>query len=95
MTQSRLDKLTASLLNSNLDAVILNPGPTLKYLTGIGFHLMERPVVLFVAPGKDPVLVFTFEKAGNDFRDFSDFIPPANGGSRTRTVKIPDALKRK
>ncbi|MFM8370414.1 MAG: M24 family metallopeptidase [Chloroflexota bacterium] len=57
MTQSRLDKLTASLRTSNLDAVILNPGPTLKYLTGIGFHLMERPVVLFVAPGKDPVLV--------------------------------------
>lgn len=57
MTQSRLDKLTASLLSSNLDAVILNPGPTLKYLTGLNFHLMERPVVLFVAPGKDPVLV--------------------------------------
>lgn len=57
MTQSRLEKLAASLRNSNLDAVILNPGPTLKYLTGISFHLMERPVVLFVAPGKDPVLV--------------------------------------
>lgn len=57
MTQSRLDKLTASLRTSNLDAVILNPGPTLKYLTGVGFHLMERPVVLFVSPGKDPVLV--------------------------------------
>jgi Xaa-Pro dipeptidase len=57
MTQPRLDKLTASLLNSKLDAVILNPGPTLKYLTGLNFHLMERPVVLFVAPGKDPVLV--------------------------------------
>lgn len=57
MTHPRLDKLTASLLTSNLDAVILNPGPTLKYLTGLNFHLMERPVVLFVAPGKDPVLV--------------------------------------
>lgn len=57
MTRPRLDKLTASLRTSNLDAVILNPGPTLKYLTGLNFHLMERPVVLFVAPGKDPVLV--------------------------------------
>jgi len=57
VTQTRLDKLTASLRTSNLDAVILNPGPTLKYLTGINFHLMERPVVLFVAQGKDPVLV--------------------------------------
>lgn len=57
MTHPRLDKLTASLRTSNLDAVILNPGPTLKYLTGLNFHLMERPVVLFVAPGADPVLV--------------------------------------
>ena len=57
MTLARLNNLTASLLTSKLDAVILNPGPTLTYLTGMQFHLMERPVVLFVAPGKDPVLV--------------------------------------
>jgi len=57
MTRARLDSLNASLLNSKLDAVILNPGPTLTYLTGLQFHLMERPVVLFVAPGKDPALV--------------------------------------
>lgn len=57
MTRSRLEKLTASLLTSKLDAVILNSGPTLKYLSGLNFHLMERPVVLFIAPGKDPLLV--------------------------------------
>jgi len=57
MTLARLNSLTASLRTSNLDAVILNPGPTLTYLTGLRFHLMERPVVLFVAPGQDPVLV--------------------------------------
>lgn len=57
MTQQRLNNLTASLLTSKLDAVILNPGATLKYLTGIDFHLMERPVVLFVTPNQEPVLV--------------------------------------
>lgn len=57
MTQTRLDKLTASLRTLNLDAVILNPGPTLKYLTGLSFHLMERPVVLFVTPNHEPVIV--------------------------------------
>ena len=57
MTLARLNNLIASLSASKLDAVILNPGPTLIYLTGLQFHLMERPVVLFVAPGKDPVLV--------------------------------------
>ncbi|MBI5822545.1 MAG: aminopeptidase P family protein [Chloroflexi bacterium] len=57
MTQARLDKLTASLFNSGLSAVAINPSPTLTYLSGIGFHLMERPVVLFVSPGQDPVLI--------------------------------------
>ncbi|HEY2979970.1 MAG TPA: Xaa-Pro peptidase family protein [Anaerolineales bacterium] len=54
---SRLDKLNASLRASGLDAVALNPGPTLKYLTDVSFHLMERPVVLLVAPGQDPALI--------------------------------------
>lgn len=57
MTQSRLDKLNASLQTSELDAVILNPGPTLTYLTGLHFHLMERPVVLLFAQDQDPALV--------------------------------------
>lgn len=57
MTLARLNKLTASLRTGGLDAVILNPGPTLKYLSGLNFHLMERPVVLFVVPDRDPVLV--------------------------------------
>ncbi len=54
---SRLEKLTDSLQASGLDAVALNPGPTLKYLTGLSFHLMERPVVVFVAAGQDPAIV--------------------------------------
>ncbi len=40
-----------------LDAVALNPGPTLTYLTGLTFHLMERPTVLIAAPGQEPALV--------------------------------------
>jgi Xaa-Pro dipeptidase len=57
MNQSRLDKLNASLRTSNLDAVILNPGPTLRYLTGLRFHLMERPVVLLFAKEQVPAIV--------------------------------------
>ncbi len=57
MTQTRFDKLNASLRTRDLDAVILNPGPTLKYLTGLSFHLMERPVVLFAAKGQTPAIV--------------------------------------
>jgi Xaa-Pro dipeptidase len=42
---------------AGLDAVAIIPGPTLKYLTGVSFHLMERPIVLLVKRGADPVLV--------------------------------------
>src|SRR5215216_3151753 len=57
MTQSRFDRLNTSLRASNLDAVILNPGPTLTHLTGLRFHLMERPVVLMFAKDQDPAIV--------------------------------------
>jgi Xaa-Pro dipeptidase len=57
MTQSRFGKLNESLQTSSLDAVILNPGPTLTYLSGLHFHLMERPVVLMFAKDQDPAIV--------------------------------------
>ena len=57
MTATRLEKLNASLRTSGLDAVALNPGSTLTYLTGAHFHLMERPIVLLVTPGQDPALI--------------------------------------
>lgn len=54
---SRLDKLYAALQSAGLDALALNPGPTLTYLTGLSFHLMERPVLMLFAPGQQPDLV--------------------------------------
>lgn len=57
MNQSRFDQLNTSLRTSDLDAVILNPGPTLTHLTGLHFHLMERPVVLLFAKDQDPAIV--------------------------------------
>ena len=57
MTTVRLEKLNASLQTSGLDAVALNPSSTLTYLTCAHFHLMERPVVLLVAPGQEPALI--------------------------------------
>jgi Xaa-Pro dipeptidase len=57
MISSRLSKLSQSLRTSGLDALALNPGPSLAYLTGLHFHLMERPVVAFFKPDSAPVLV--------------------------------------
>ena len=35
----------------------MNPGASLTYLTGLSFHLMERPVVLIYVSGQEPVLI--------------------------------------
>jgi len=53
----RLDKLVLELSQAGLDAVALNPGPTLNYLSGLRFHLMERPVVVLFAPGQSPAII--------------------------------------
>jgi Xaa-Pro dipeptidase len=54
---SRQNKLTNILSSTGLDALILNPGPSLVYLTGLHFHLSERPVVVIFQPGSTPFIV--------------------------------------
>jgi Xaa-Pro dipeptidase len=53
----RQRRLRISLSNAGFRGVALNPGPTLTYLTGLHFHLMERPVLFIVPVDGDPVLV--------------------------------------
>lgn len=57
MSSLRLEQLNTALAQAGLDAVMLNAGPTLFYLTGLHFHLSERPIVLLVAQNKAPVVV--------------------------------------
>jgi Xaa-Pro dipeptidase len=54
---NRIEKLNSLIQKSELDAVVVNPGASFRYLTGLQFHLMERPVVLIVALGGQPVLI--------------------------------------
>jgi Xaa-Pro dipeptidase len=54
---TRHANLYHSLAQSELDCLVLNPGPSLTYLTGLNFHLMERPVVTLFTPGKAPIIV--------------------------------------
>ncbi len=54
---SRHAKLAASLHLAGLRALMLNPGASLVYLTGLHFHLSERPVVAFFVPHHPPVIV--------------------------------------
>ena len=53
----RQEDLQALLKESDLSAVCLNPGPDLTYLTGLDFHLMERPVVGIFPISGDPVFI--------------------------------------
>ena len=53
----RQKKLAQALLEAGLDGLVLNPGPSLTYLTGLHFHLSERPVVAFFSPTEPPALV--------------------------------------
>jgi len=57
MNEKRLQKLTALMDKFGLSGVALNPGPTLNYLTGLDFHLMERPTVLLVTRAGSSVMV--------------------------------------
>ena len=54
---NRLNRLYQLMNSKHMDGLVINPGPTLTYLTGLKFHLMERPVVLLLAPPAEPVLV--------------------------------------
>jgi len=53
----RQEKLAEALQTAGLDALALNPGPSLTYLTGLHFHLMERPIVGVFTRDQSPKLV--------------------------------------
>ena len=57
MSQTRLARLSASIRTSNLDALALNVSPSLIYLTGLHFHLSERPVVAFFTAEHAPAII--------------------------------------
>ena len=47
--QKRIDQLLDRLKDARLGAMALIPGPSLFYLTGLSFHLMERPVIALLS----------------------------------------------
>lgn len=57
MTNKRFQSLTSSMKDAGLDALVLNPSPSLFYLTGLRFHVSERPIVFLYRPGSAPALV--------------------------------------
>ena len=54
---TRHEKTKTAMQNAGLDALVLNAGPSLVYLTGMHFHLSERPSVAFFTPQGAPVVI--------------------------------------
>jgi len=54
---ARQARLAETFIKSGIDCIALNPGPSLMYLTGLDFHLMERPVIAVFLPAEAPILV--------------------------------------
>lgn len=55
--QSRQAKLFSILGKTGLDGLVLNPGPSLVYMTGLHFHLSERPVVVLFIRDYTPIII--------------------------------------
>jgi len=64
MSSKHLVKLTRLMAESGVKTLVLNPGPTLAYLTGLHFHISERPTVFIYSPPADPVIVLAELEAG-------------------------------
>lgn len=57
--QTRLNRLIERLPLASLDGLVVNPGPSQVYLTGVHFYLFERPILLLLSadPQRRPALV--------------------------------------
>jgi Xaa-Pro dipeptidase len=72
MFARRLDRLKKYMGERGFSAVAVNAGPSLTYLTGLHFHLMERPVVIVFTAGEEPIIILPeLERAKLDQLPFS------------------------
>lgn len=60
----RIERLLKLIHQEGYKGLVLNPGPSLAYLTGLHFHLMERPTVaLFTDTGAAGIILPALEEA--------------------------------
>lgn len=57
MYKNRYEKLQNLMQEHHCDVLALNPGPSLYYLTGLSFHLSERPTVLLLSLEYSPIII--------------------------------------
>lgn len=64
MSPTRVQRLQSQTAAAGLDALAVVPGPNMVYLTGLVFHLSERPTVAFFPAAGAPVLIVPALEAG-------------------------------
>ena len=63
MTINRLERVCALMRDHKIQALAVNAGSDLKYLTGLDFHLSERPAILIMTAQGEGAFIFPeFEK---------------------------------
>ena len=94
----RLAQLREAMTNAGFELLALVPGPNLRYLTGLQFHLSERPLVLFVPQRSRPVLLLPelersrAEALECDIVTYSDATGPASAFEAAAAVLPPGRL---
>jgi Xaa-Pro dipeptidase len=63
----RQERLALAMEAAELDGMALNAGPSLTYLTGLHFHLSERPVLGLFSIDKPPVIILPELETGKIF----------------------------
>jgi Xaa-Pro aminopeptidase len=80
----RITRLTQAMQAANLEMLVLNPGASLTYLTGLHFHLSERPTVFMAVPGKTPIIILAALEA-NSLKKTAAAIEPITYGDNPHT----------
>jgi Xaa-Pro dipeptidase len=62
--RKRQNRLAKAMKAANIEAMALNAGPSLTYLSGLHFHLSERPVVGLFTEHHPPVIILPELEAG-------------------------------
>jgi Xaa-Pro dipeptidase len=90
MNLERINTLRSKLDDYEVDGAVVIPGPTMQYLTGHKFHLMERPVFLLVGNHHDPVIILPELESGRvtDSKDDLNIFPYAeDDASRSKAIE--------
>lgn len=92
--QDRQNRLSAAAQAAGLHAIVLNPGPSLAYFTGLSFHLSERPVLVALIPGLPPTIVLPeLETAKVEYSSYPLQAFPYGEDPSTWSQVIAQALK--